>query len=269
MQKNNKVVCIGDIHGHYDQLLEIMFIFMNRDDIDFDRDTFVFIGDYVDGGPDTKAVLDELILYKEQWPHWKFLFGNHESLLLDAFNPKHPIYRDYYLWWTQGGKETVDSFKPDQSLGYSSYELSLMQPKDLITEEYLNFIKGLDFYYENDDYFFVHGGLHPERSIESHTELADKITPEAMRQGDMAYDLIWMREPFISSRYDWGKKIIFGHTIDDKGKHNPGTLFPQGGLYPIVKKNKIGIDTFRHNHGRLTAVILPDEEFVFSKFLDE
>jgi serine/threonine protein phosphatase 1 len=268
MQRKNKVVAIGDIHGHYEQLSEVMDS-LKREGIDFDKDVIVFLGDYVDGGPRTKQVLDRLIEWKENYPHWKFLFGNHESLMIDAFNPKQPVYRSWDLWYKQGGKETLESFKPPKSLGFSEYELAIMQPKDLISQEYFDFMHNLDLYYENESYFFVHGGLYPNTSIEEHKKLLDKLTPLAIREGDMGYDVIWMREPFLTSKYDWGKKIIFGHTVfpcdglkakDEEGKE---TSIPG---YPLVMENKIGIDTFRHNVGRLTALILPDEKLIHSAF---
>lgn len=271
-----KTIAIGDLHGHYDQFLDLMEK-LKAKGIDFNTDTLVFLGDFVDGGPGTKDVLDDLMLLKEEYPHFKFLFGNHESLLLDAFNPKHPIYGDYYLWWNQGGKETLDSFKPKQSLvgvdEYERYQNAIIQPKDLLTQKYIDFIKNLDLFYQNEDYFFVHGGLYPERSIDAHIKALEGITPENMTQGDMGYDMIWMRQPFIDSKYDWGKKIIFGHTTWPMAGRL-GTD-PENGEqvnhvgYPLIRKNKIGIDTMMHNYGRITAVILPDEEFVFSDFSHE
>lgn len=251
----NKIVAIGDIHGHYDQLLDLYNKLITEYKIDPETDTFVFLGDYVDGGSQTKEVLDKLRHWKELYKHWHFLFGNHESLLLDAFDDKHPIYGDYYLWWNQGGKETLESFKrwePDE------YQRSIMQPKDLLTHNYLKFLRNLETYWETEKYFFVHAGLF-DVDIEAHkTKLAEEKGDGS--EGSMKYAMVWMREPFISSKFDWGKKIIFGHTIDFDGRYQP-----QGGrLKPIIKKNKIGIDTMAHNVGKLTAVILPDETFVES-----
>lgn len=251
MKKEQKIVAIGDIHGHFDQLIDLFNKLTTEHDIVPERDIFVFLGDYVDGGDQTKEVLDKLRHWQELYPHWHFLYGNHEDLLLDAFNPKHPVYGDYYLWWNQGGRETLESFKrwePDE------YKRAIMQPEDLLTKNYLKFLRSLETYYETEDYFFVHGGLHPGSSIEDHKDRLEKDFV------DMRYDMIWMREPFINSKYNWGKKIIFGHTIDFDGRYNP----KGGRLQPIIKKNKIGIDTMAHNSGHLTALILPDEIFVES-----
>lgn len=276
-----KIVAIGDLHGHYEQMMQLLER-IQQAGVDFETDTLVFLGDYVDGGPETKNVLDELMILKEEFPHFKFLFGNHESLMLDAFNPKHPIYGDYYLWYNQGGKETADSYKPRQSLTHpdewEQYQRAIMQPKDFIPEKHFEFIRGLDLYYETDDYFFVHGGIYPNRSISEHIKSVQKdypvgFHPDLMKEGDMAYDMIWMREPFIDSDYDWGKEIIFGHTTWPYYPHkgtdpDSGELINRPG-YPLIMQNKVGLDTMRHNDGRLTALILPERKFIFSDFTRE
>lgn len=247
MQRENKIVAIGDVHGHYRELIELLDKLEYDHNIDFEKDTLVFLGDYVDGGPNTKEVLDHLIYLKETYPHFKFVYGNHEDLLMDAMIPHHPVYGDYYLWWNQGGKETLDSYTKQMNL--DEYESSLVGMKDAIPELHIQFIMSLDTYFETDDYFFVHGGVLP-------------IPLEQAKEEMTRYDMIWIRDQFILSDFDWGKKIIFGHTIND-GRYNPGFLSP------IVRKNKIGIDTFAHNKGKLTAVILPDEQFVYTKFTED
>lgn len=259
-----KTFAIGDIHGHYDQMMRLFdqLMFGKNPPANPNKDIFVFMGDYVDGGPDTKAVLDELISLKEQFPHWKFLFGNHEHLLLDAFNPKHPVYGDYYLWWNQGGEETLNSFKPPRSFGLSDYERSIMQNTDLITKEYLDFMKGLDLYYENDDYFFIHAGVMPGLSLDKFKKKIDKLTPETITEGDYGYYGIWVRDEFLISEEDWGKKIIFGHTVFPYTcylKTGPHTIGAYG--EPLVMDNKIGIDQMHHNEGEMIAVELPTETF--------
>lgn len=277
--RKRKVVAIGDIHGHYDQMMDLLQN-LRDEGVDFEEDTLVFLGDYVDGGPDVKRVIDELIILKERYPHWRFLFGNHESLLLDALNPSHPIYGDYYLWWNQGGQATLESYKPSQSLSpdeYERYQRAIMQPEELIPEEHLNFIKELDLYSQSGDYFFVHAGLYPGRSIEDH-EISIKeayplgFHPGLMIEGDMAYDMIWIREPFIGSDWDWKKKIIFGHTVFPYREYvtaedEYGPIYRPG--HPFVKNNQIGIDGMAHETGRLIAVILPEEKFVYSKWSED
>lgn len=264
----SKTIAIGDLHGHHDQLLDLLDKLRRDHGIDFKKDVLVFLGDYVDGGSQSKQVLDELMILKEEFPHFQMLFGNHESLLLDAFNPKHPIYGSYELWYRQGGKATLESFIPPQSMRFSNYEKAIVKPKKLITKEYLDFMSSLPIFYETDNYFFVHGGVYPDRELEDHEKALDGITPKNMTEGDIAYNMIWMRDPFIGSDYNWCKKIIFGHTTFPYYSYmsrDPvsGKLFSDPG-HPFIMDNKIGIDGMWLNDGRLMAVILPDEEFVYS-----
>lgn len=243
----NKIIAISDIHGHYKELIELLDKLEYDHNINFVKDTLVFLGDYVDGGPDTKSVIDHLIYLKEEYPHWKFLYGNHEDLMLDAITPHHPIYGDYYIWWNQGGKETLDSYSKDMVL--DNYEQSLIGITEALPTKHLNFMMGLDTYYETKDYFFVHGGVKPMPLEQAKKEMT-------------RYDMIWIRDEFILSKFDWGKKIIFGHTVNT-GEYN------RGFLSPIIRKNKIGIDTFMHNKGKLTAIILPEEKIISTKFTED
>lgn len=213
----NKVFAISDIHGCYRELMALY----NQLPIEPKKDQMVFLGDYVDRGVKVKQVLDQLITWKKLYPHWVFLMGNHEDMLLDALNPKHPVYGDYYQWFNQGGKETLNSYKPEEEM-----------PK-----EHIDFISSLPRWYENEDYIFVHGGIEPGK------------TPAETEP----YDLLWLRDRFILSDYDWGKKVVYGHTYDDH----------TGTFEPAVRENKIGIDTACVYGGKLTAIELPDEKFYF------
>ena len=162
--------------------------------------------------------------------------------------PHHPVYGDYYIWWNQGGKETLASYTRD--ITEDPKDRALIGIKDAMPEKHLDFLLDLDVHYENDKYFFVHGGINPKLSIEENKEKTTR------------YDMIWMREPFISSKRKWKKKVIFGHTVDYDGRYRKDGRV----ITPISMSNKIGIDTFLHNRGRLTAVILPDEKIVQTPF---
>lgn len=238
----NKTIAIGDIHGEYNKLQQLMDKLIHEYDVSFHDDTFVFLGDYVDGGPDTYKVIDWLIRCKEGYPHWKFLYGNHEDLMLDALNPKHPIYGDYYIWWNQGGRQTTDSYVKLAKL--DDYERSLVNPVHVIPAEHIEFLYKLDTYYEDEKYFYVHGGPHAYHTLEWCKN----------EENWSRYDWIWERS-FIQSNFKWEKKIIFGHTIQY-------TTNPKLHLQPWIMDNKIGIDTMMHGHGKLTAVILPEETIV-------
>ena len=259
----NRTIVLGDIHGHFDQLQDVMDQLHKHHNLDLSTDVLVTLGDLVDGGKDVKSVLDWAMNLKKLYPdNFIPLIGNHETLLLDAFNPKHPVYGDFYLWKKQGGKQTLDSFIPkDQE--FSDYDIAIMQPEDLITKPYLDFIKSMKPYYETEEHLMVHAGVLPDMTLEETKRVVDKIAPEDMEDQDMLYQMVWIRDQFIDSDYDWGKKIIFGHTAQPSG-------------HTLEMDNKICIDTIAmvsrdpaEFAGSLTAIILPEEIIVQSKRMED
>ena len=239
-----KTFVITDIHGCFDELIALY----KQIPINPEKDKMVFLGDYIDRGPKSKQVVDQLMEWSRKYPHWVFLYGNHEDLMLDALDYGGRIYHNFDLWYDQGGKETHESYIP---LGLNRYERSITQARDMVLPEHRQWLMALPRWYEDGNYFYVHGGIKP-----------------GMHPRDMtSNDLIWIRDEFIDSKHDWGKKVIFGHTPDDKGHYyNPSN--PWGRMQrfmPIVKKNKIGIDTAvcpGANH-KLTCLELPTEKFYF------
>jgi len=206
-----KIFAIGDIHGSYDRLKTLM----DKIPIDFSRDTLVFIGDYIDRGPHSVEVVDYLIKLKNRFPDVIFLKGNHEDMLDKFINGA-----DRFTYLLNGGQQTLDSYliKPVQSEYFP------------IPPDHMEFFKSLRLFYETEEFIFVHAGLRPRVPLESqNTE-----------------DLLWIRNKFVSSKYDFGKRVVFGHTPLKK---------------PLVEPNKIGIDTGAVYGNALTCVQLPDLVF--------
>jgi serine/threonine protein phosphatase 1 len=202
---------IGDIHGCFDKLKALI----QKIDIDFETDRLIFLGDYIDRGPCSYEVVDYLIELKKQQPNVVFLKGNHEEMFENYFAGI-----DRFAYLSNGGRQTIDSyvrngFKPGN---------------DLIPKEHMNFFKNLDLFYETDNYIFVHAGLKEKKMIKEQV-------PE---------DLLWIRQKFIKSKYNFGKQVIFGHT-------------PLAS--PLVQANKIGIDTGAVYGNTLTCVKLPELVF--------
>src|SRR6476620_12679741 len=73
----------GDLHGHYRELLALYQHLLDYG-LSPTEDTVVFLGDYVDSGPDTRLVIARLIEWQRSYPHWIFLLGNHEEMMLQA-----------------------------------------------------------------------------------------------------------------------------------------------------------------------------------------
>ena len=206
-----KIFAIGDIHGCYDKLKSLM----EKIPIDFTRDTLVFIGDYIDRGSHSVEVVDYLIKLKKRVPEVIFLKGNHEDMLDKFINGA-----DRFTYLLNGGQQTLDSYlmKPAESEFFP------------IPDEHLDFFKSLRLFYETEEFVFVHAGLRPRVPLENQS----------------TEDLLWIRNKFVGSKYDFGKRVIFGHTPLKQ---------------PLVEANKIGIDTGAVYGNKLTCVQLPDLQF--------
>lgn len=207
----SRLIAIGDIHGSAGALQRLLRALEPGPD-----DTLIFLGDYIDRGEDSRAVLDQL-MQLDQTHRCIFLKGNHEDLFLRACEGGA---MEWLNWLGNGGVTTLRDF--DRTL-----------PPDC----YVAWLRRLVMSHETDAYYFVHAGLRPGLPPAASTDV----------------DRLWIREPFLSSTYDWGKRVVFGHTVQPKG--------------PLVQANKIGIDTGAclQRGGTLTGLILPDKQFVFSK----
>ena len=207
----SSIYAIGDIHGCYDKLRALM----DKIPIDMTRDTLVFIGDYIDRGPNSFDVVQYLVDLKELFPDIVFLKGNHEDML-----QKYLSGDDRLTFMINGGRKTLEDY-----LSHAKSENASPIPAD-----HLRFFNRLRTSYETEDFIFVHAGLRPKVALE-------KQSPK---------DMVWIRQKFIYSDYDFGKRVIFGHTPFNE---------------PFVKPNKIGIDTGAVYGNRLTCVKLPQVEF--------
>lgn len=206
-----RIFAIGDIHGCFDKLVSLMDMI----DIDLKRDTLVFIGDYIDRGPRSKEVVDYLIDLGRREPSVVFLKGNHELMLQHYLDGT-----DSATFLFNGGQATLDS-----------YLRGCQKTQDYpIPAAHLEFLESGRLYYETDKYIFVHAGLSENISLEKQNE----------------WDMLWLRDEFIYSDFDFGKRVIFGHTAFRA---------------PLILDNKIGIDTGAVYGNKLTCVELPAVRF--------
>ena len=174
-----KIFTIGDIHGCLSKLNDMMA----KIPIDAKDDTLIFIGDYIDRGPDSKRVVDAILEIRQRVDHVICLQGNHEEMFLNYYC-KH---ENEELFMHNGGMRTLLSY---------GIPMTRREGDTHIPESHLQFFSTLKTFYETDDYIFVHAGLRPGIPLEEQS----------------TYDLLWIRHEFINSSYDFGKFVIFGHT---------------------------------------------------------
>ena len=210
---NEKTFIIGDIHGCLDMLKRLIDKIPWRPG----QDALIFIGDCIDRGDNSKGVVDCIIDLIRNYPYVSCLLGNHEAMLLDYLSWKK---RDLYI--ANRGLTTLRSYSAENP----------EEDGHQIPPDHLSFYCSLEPFMELPDYYVVHAGFRPGIDLEL----------------QILEDMIWIREPFLSSGYDFGKKVVFGHTHFFK---------------PLVMDNKIGLDTGAVYGNRLTCVELPEERFYF------
>jgi len=205
--EKGRIFVIGDIHGCLDMLDTMMHLIDWRPE----RDRLIFLGDYIDRGRDPKGVIDYILELKKQSNLVECLRGNHEELFLDFLEGKEI---DTFLY--NGGESTLASY------GNGG--------RTAIPPEHMDFFNSLKTLIELDEYYIVHAGFRPGVDISMQSQ----------------NDLLWIRDPFIFSEYNFRKKVIFGHTPFSS---------------PFTMYNKIGIDTGAVFGNRLTCLELSSMRF--------
>jgi len=177
-----KIFAVGDIHGCAAKL-EVL---LNRLPFDRTHDTLVFLGDFLDRGPDVKGVLDQLCQLQAEGVQLIPLMGNHEYLLLEYHRSGDQALLPYLR--RLGLENTLES--------YGGASLSSLTSLKFMPKEHRDFLAALRPYWETNEYIFVHAGLRHD---------------EPLANQDIS-DLCEVREPFLSQERDYGKRVIFGHT---------------------------------------------------------
>ena len=191
---------VGDIHGCVHELLQLIENLPLRA-----HDRIVFLGDYIDRGPDSRGVVSYLLdLQRAGEYELVFLKGNHEDMLL-SFLGLGGQHGDVFL--LNGGKPTIESYGVF-SAAPTAAELAVRMPR-----EHLDFYRNLKPYYVMPPFLCVHAGIQPGKSLEEQSET----------------ELLWIRNPFIYHRHRLPYTVLFGHT-------------PQNEVF-LDLPYKIGLDT--------------------------
>jgi serine/threonine protein phosphatase 1 len=225
------VYAIGDIHGCLDLLMrlqeEILTDMRRRS---ADRRVAVYLGDFVDRGPDSRGVLDRLIDMPLPDCESVHLAGNHDRWLarfLTDVSVAPP-------WLRHGGVETLQSYgvAPPRALDRDSLLVAQAALAVAMPAAHRTFLDRLPASHMEGDYFFAHAGVRPGVPLAEQTE----------------HDLIWIREEFLMSNTDFGKVVVHGHTPSPT---------------PERHANRIAVDTGAFMTGRLTAAVLEGNGVAF------
>jgi len=191
MAARDTIYAIGDIHGCRDHLERLL----DQVKPDLSRHRLVFIGDYVDRGPDSRGVIDYILNLQKTFPPENIicLMGNHERMFLDYLRG---VEERFFL--INGGANTLASYR---DIDWLAWPRRLPPAHD-------QFLHGLQLFYATEAYIFVHGGLRPG-------------VPLAVQEEE---DLLWIRDEFILAAADFGKRVIFGHTPFPKPLVQPNKI---------------------------------------------
>lgn len=214
-----KYYAIGDVHGLDYELKELL------DKIPLTKsDVLIFMGDVIDRGSNPKRVVDTILEMKSLGYNVVTLMGNHEDVFLSYKNRNtqrgtnnasycYSRIKGSYYPLLSGGLATLESYN------HNSYMI----------ECHIKYYSNLKLYYETQHYIFVHAGLRPLVQLDKQTR----------------YDMLWIRDEFIESKFAFGKTIVYGHSVLSMKN-------------PVYNYSKIGIDTGAVFGGRLTCLCLPD-----------
>lgn len=218
-----RVYAVGDIHGCLDELRALTES-IRADAAGFDGDVhLVFVGDFVDRGPDSAGVIEHLVAGNLPGRHHRFLMGNHEEAMLEVLDGDTESLAG---WLRFGGVQTLESY----GIGRGEvYKLGIDLParmREAIPPHHVDFLRGLEDQVRVGDYLFVHAGIRPGTPLQQQEQ----------------FDLRWIRGEFLDDdETDHGVMVVHGHTIAPE---------------PEVRTNRIGIDTGCFSSGRLTALVL-------------
>ncbi|MDR2550164.1 MAG: serine/threonine protein phosphatase [Desulfobulbus sp.] len=227
----SKIFAIGDIHGCHRQLVALLA----RLPLDRSEDTLVFLGDYINRGPDSRRVLDTLIGLQRSCRRAIFLKGNHEQALLDYDPDSGPS--GLSLLRAMGIEATAESY--GVPLGRLA-DLSCMPP------EHQQFLFDLRLNFTCNGFFFTHADFDPAPPATATT--VDETPRQRMRRHQAETRLLASRrlgrEEALQPPPPW--TVVFGH-------------LPHA--TPLVRPDRIGIDTGAVYGNLLTAVQLPQRIF--------
>ena len=223
---------VGDIHGRCDLLYNLL----RKIALDAARlppgeeRELIFLGDYVDRGPDSKGVIGLVLSTVAERDFWTVtaLKGNHEAALLQFL--EDPGF--WPMWSEFGARQTLTSYgvkPPDWQAGEEDWDRACRELSLAMPAAHKAFLYQLALTAERGDYLCAHAGVRPNVPLAHQVE----------------QDLLWIRDDFLRSERRLDKVIVHGHTPTDEA---------------YVGEHRIGLDTGAYATSLLTAIRLRGEE---------
>ncbi|MGZ9719401.1 metallophosphoesterase [Rhizobium miluonense] len=230
-----RIYAVGDIHGHLDHLLAMQAaIAADRAQHPVERMVIVYLGDLIDRGLHSRSVIEQIAAQQNaanETMEIVCLTGNHDAWLNEFLTDAAVL----PLWGRKGGLETLASydFSPEEVMRAMAdpvaAEVMRLALVARMPQRHKEFIATLLLSYQRGGYFFAHAGVNPDRSL-----------GEQRKE-----DLTWIRDRFLTSRTDFGKVVVHGHTSGPRVESLP---------------NRINVDTGIYATGVLSCVVLEGTE---------
>lgn len=219
---------IGDVHGRAD-LLKAM---LRKIHADAEQNQWapriIFLGDIIDHGPNSRSAMDLVCHTLKDTPGSRIILGNHDNFLLEFMTAEYIDPARFTRWLERvGGYETFVSYGLE---GFRSLDdMAAYFRKEYA--EHLEVLQNADRMIVDRKFAFVHAGVDPEVSLEDQDD----------------HDLMWIGDKFLDFDGPLSHVFVHGHT-------------PSSEFIPVVKPNRIGIDTWAFRSDVLTCLaISPDQ----------
>lgn len=229
--RGKRAYAIGDIHGCYDQVENLLQKIKTDNDYRDETETYlIFLGDLIDRGPNSRGVIELLEDLPYDFAKPFFIMGNHEEMMVRGLSGEPKLLTD---WLEYGGFECAESYgvPRNQLIGQDPLAQEYIL-QSAIPRKHVEFLSGFLDYVRFGDFLFTHAGIMPGVPIDQ----------------QHSRDLRWIRHPFLEHKKDHGVMVIHGHTISDEIE---------------VRSNRIGLDTGAYKTGRLSAVCIEDAHVSF------
>lgn len=222
-----RLYAVGDIHGRHDLLAAMHGHIMEEILADRPLDwRIIYVGDYVDRGPESRGVLEFLSRTCEKEPRVIALAGNHDIGFLEFLANPDPD----GLFANNGGFETGLSYGVTLEFGSRRALLSGHAALlEAMPDRHLRFLRSLPYSVEFGDFFFCHAGIRPGVALGAQSP----------------HDLIWIRQSFHDHAGLYPKVIVHGHTPVDHAE---------------IRPNRVNLDTGAWYSNRLTALVIEGDD---------
>lgn len=223
-----RVYAIGDVNGRFDLFRRLMHL-IARDQARLPPvpTAIVLLGNIIDRGPDSARMVRGCMALSAASDRFIVLKGNHEDMMVEALRGNPAVYAH---WLRAGGTATLASWDVDATVADGAASAGNIRiAAEAVGDDTLRWLAQLPLTHDHGRYLFAHAGIRPGVPLR-------KQDPE---------DLLWIADEFLDSTVDHGVTVVHGHNVAESG--------------PVIRSNRIGIDTGAYRTDRLTALGIEDD----------